>query len=219
MSELIVYAIPGSPFGRAVLWALEEKALPHRLAVLQAGEHRGEAHLARNPFGRVPVIEHDGFLLYETQAILRYLDRLRAAPALTPADARQAARMDQLMGIADWYLFQGVANVIGFQRVIVPLFLKGTPDEAAIAAAMPKAQAVYSELTRLLGDQPYMAGSALSLADILVASQVDFMDATPEGATLMSNRPTLRAWLQRMQDRPGFKATTTPQLMARVARG
>jgi len=53
----------------------------------------------------VPVLEHDGFVLYETAAILRYLDRVLPDPRLTPADARRAARMDQLMSINDWYLF------------------------------------------------------------------------------------------------------------------
>ena len=53
------------------------------------------------------MLEHNGFLLYETQAILRYLDRVLPTPALTPADPRRAARMDQVMNVTDWYLFQG----------------------------------------------------------------------------------------------------------------
>ena len=78
------------------------------------GAAKSPEHLARHPFGRVPVLEHDGFMLYETQAILRYLDRVLPQPALTPADPRRAARMDQVMNINDWYLFQGVGNVIAF---------------------------------------------------------------------------------------------------------
>ena len=73
MSEFIVHSIPGSPFGRSVLATLQEKGAPHRLAPVPSGTLQSAEHLARHPFGRVPVLEHDGFLLYETQAILRYL--------------------------------------------------------------------------------------------------------------------------------------------------
>jgi len=97
MSEFIVHSIPGSPFGRAALATLEEKGAPYRLFPVAPGTFRSPEHLARHPFGRVPVLEHDGFRLYETQAILRYLDRVLPAPALTPADPRAAARMDQAM--------------------------------------------------------------------------------------------------------------------------
>ena len=120
MSQFIVHSIPGSPYGRAVFAALEEKRVGYRLAPVPPGTLKAEPHTARHPFGRVPVLEQDGFLLYETQAILRYLDRVLTSPALTPAEPKAAGRMDQLMNICDWYLFQGVANVIGFQRVVKP---------------------------------------------------------------------------------------------------
>src|SRR6202035_4063377 len=96
MSEFIVHSIPGSPFGRAVLTTLEEKGASWRLSPVAPGTFRSPEHLARHPFGRVPVLEHNGFSLYETQAILRYLDRVLPAPALTPADPKRIARMDQV---------------------------------------------------------------------------------------------------------------------------
>src|SRR5260370_11162746 len=152
--EFIVHSIAGSPFGRAVLTTLEEKGVSYRFAPLAPGGLRSPEHLARHPFGRVPVLEHDGFLLYETQAILRYLDRVLPNPALTPADPKRAARMDQVMNVNDWYLFQGVANVIVFHRVIGPRVMGLAPDEAAIEAAMSKARAAFDELARLLGYEP-----------------------------------------------------------------
>src|SRR5450756_11634 len=138
MSEFTVHSVPGSPFGRAVLAALEEKGAAYRLAPVAPGTMRAPEHLARHPFGRVPVLEHNGFSLYESQAILRYLDRVLPTPALTPADPRAAARMDQAMNVNDWYLFQGVANVIAFHRVVRPRLMGLAPDEAAIEAAMPQ---------------------------------------------------------------------------------
>src|SRR5436190_22777849 len=117
MSEFIVHSIPGSPFGRAVLTTLEEKGASYRFSPVALGTLRSPEHLARHPFGRVPVLEHDGFMLYETQAVLRYLDRLVPQPALTPADPKRAARMDQVMNVNDWYLFHRVRNVMVVQRV------------------------------------------------------------------------------------------------------
>ena len=100
MSQFIVHSIPGSPFGRSVMATLEEKHASWRLAPVVPGTMRSPVHLARHPFGRVPVLEHDGFSLYETQAILRYLDRIVPAPALSPSDAKRLARMDQVMMVA-----------------------------------------------------------------------------------------------------------------------
>ncbi len=212
MSEFIVHAIPGSPFSRSVMAALEEKGASWRLSPVAPGTMRSAEHLSRHPFGRVPVLEHDGFSLYETQAILRYLDRVLPMPALTPSDTRGLARMDQVMNINDWYLFHGVGNVIIFHRVIGPRLMGLTPDEAAIEAAIPKARTVFAELARLLGEQPFLAGDALSLADLLVAPGVSFFTATPEWAELGAPHANLVAWLSRMEARPSMKATTWEQV-------
>jgi glutathione S-transferase len=208
MSGFIVHSAPGSPFGRAVLATLEEKQVAWRLAPVALGTLRAPAHLARHPFGRIPVLEHDGFMLYETQAILRYLDRVLPTPTLTPADPRAAARMDQVMNVCDWYLFQGVNNVISFHRIVRPRLMGLAADEDAIADAMPKAHAVIVELARLLGEGPCFAGADLSLADLMVAPQVDFLAATPEWAGLGAPHRNLVAWLERMNARRCLQATT-----------
>ena len=208
MAEFIVHSIPGSPFGRAVLTTLEEKGARYSFSPLAPGGLRSPEHLARHPFGRVPVLEHDGFLLYETQAILRYLDRVLPNPALTPADPERAARMDQVMNVNDWYLFQGVANVIVFHRVIGPRVMGLAPDEAAIEAAMPKARAVFDELARLLGGQSFFTGETMTLADLLVAPHLGLFSLAPEWPALVAPHDNLVAWLARMEARPSLQATT-----------
>jgi glutathione S-transferase len=219
MSEFTVYSVPGSPFGRAALATLEEKGAAYRFSPVIPGTMRAPEHLSRHPFGRVPVLQHDGFSLYKSQAILRYLDRVLPNPALTPGDCKAAARMDQVMNVNDWYLFQGVGNVIGFQRVVKPRLMGLAPDEAAIEAAMPQAHAVFNELARLLGDQPYFAGDAVSLADLLVAPQLTFFAQTPEWSVLGAPQANLVSWLARMEARPSFQATTWERVseMAKAA--
>jgi glutathione S-transferase len=214
MSEFVVHSIPGSPFGRAVLIALEEKGAAYRLAPVAPGTTKSPEHLARHPFGRIPVLQHGDYRLFETQAILRYLDRILPEPPLTPQDPKRAGRMDQLMNISDWYLFQGVCNVIGFQRVIGPRFLGLAPDEAVIAAAMPQARAVFGELAGQLGDRAFFTGEALTLADVLIAAQLAFFSALPEWPVLTEAHPNLVAWLGRMEARPSLEATTWERVAA-----
>ena len=219
MSNFVVHSIPGSPFGRAVLATLVEKNAAFRLVAVDPRSIKSEPYLSKHPFGRVPVLEHDGFRLYETQAILRYLDRVLPAPALTPADPKAAARMDQVLGVCDWYLHQGVNNIIGFQRIVGPRLLGLPCNEAAVAEAMPRAHVVFAELSRLLGTNSYLAWPQVSLADILVASHMDFLAQTPEWAPLTAERPNLPPWLARMNARKSFQATTWERVaeMAKAA--
>jgi glutathione S-transferase len=218
MSEVIVHTVPGSPFARAVMATLEEKQVPWRLAPLAPKQLREPAHLARNPFGRMPALEHADFTLYETQAIVRYIDRVWPQPSLTPKDPRAAARMDQAMNVSDWYLFQGCGNVIGFQRVVAPKLLGLTPDETAIAAAMPQARKVFAELARLLGAKTYFGGDQLSLAEMMLVPQFDFMSQAPEWSQLTGALPNLVTWFQRVSARPSFKATTWEAVAALAAK-
>jgi glutathione S-transferase len=217
MADVIVHTVPGSPFARAVFATLEEKGVLWRLAPLQPAQLRQPPHLTRNPFGRMPAFEHGDFQLYETQAIVRYIDRVWPQPALTPADARAAARMDQAMNISDWYLFQGCGNVIGFQRVVGPRVMGLKPDEAVIAAAMPHAHRVFGELSRLLADKPYFAGEHVSLAEMMLVPQLDLLAQSPEWTLLTEGRANLEAWFQRVQARPSLQATTWECIAAAAA--
>jgi len=214
MADVIVYSIAGSPFGRAVMVALEEKRAPYRLSPVAPGTFAQEPHIKRHPFGKVPAIAHGDVALYETQPILRYIDRVFAAPALTPTDPKAAAQMDLALAVNDNYLFNGVSNVIAFQRIVGPLLMGLTPDEAVIAAVIPRAQQVFAEIARLLGDQPFFAGDALTLADVHIGPQLAMLADTPEWALLSAPHPHLVAWLVRMNARESMKATTWERVSA-----
>jgi len=216
MTDIVVYGIPGSPFLRSVLTLLEEKGAAYRLRPLAPGEHKGADYLRRHPFGRVPAIEHDGFALYETQAILRYVEDVFPEPRLIPEAPKAAARMNQIMGINDWYFFPKVAAAIVFHRIIGPVLLGTSPDEAAIAEALPMGRTCIAELERLLGDRQFLAGDALSLADILLAPQLDLFAATPEGRLMLAGT-RLEAWLARMNARPAMIATRPPEALLKAA--
>jgi len=215
MSQIVVHGVPGSPFVRTVLIGAIEKGAPWRLQPMAVSDMRGPAHYAMNPFGRIPTIEHDGFRLYESQAILRYLDQVFPDPPLTPADAQAAARMNQLMGIADWYVFPSVSSGVTFNRVVAPRL--GFPvNEAAVADALPKAKICVDALEDFLGDKPYFAGDTLTLADIMLIPGFDLFAETEEGRGQMAGTKLAR-WVSRMQARPSVQNTTWDNLTKALA--
>ena len=216
MTGITVYGIPGSPFLRSVEIALKEKDVPYHLHAMAPGEHKQPEHLARHPFGRVPAFEHDGFALYESQAIIRYLDEIFPNPPLTPGNAKQRARMNQVIGIIEWYFFPKAAAPIAFNRIIGPRLLGLPTDEAAIADAMPMARTCFAELDRLLGGQPYFGSDLVSIADIMLAAQLDLLCDTPEGAELILGT-RLETWLNRMRSRATLRATQPPATLREAA--
>ncbi len=164
----------------------------------------------------MPLLEHGDFILYETQAILRYIDAEFPEPALQPSDPRAAARMNQIVGINDWYFFPEVAAVIVFNRIIGPALLGLAPNEVAIEGAMPMARTCIVELDRLLGTQPFLAGETISIADLILAAQLDLFAETPEGESLLKGT-RLKSWLVRMNERPSMQATIPPESSSRAA--
>ena len=213
MSAFVVHGVPGSPYLRAVLLGLEEKRAPYRLAAMALGEARAAAHLARQPFGRIPAFEHGEFQLYETQAILRYLDAVLPEPSLQPAEPKARARMDQVVGVIDWYVLPSVTIGISAERTMSQAFWGRGPDEEKVAAALPKAGVCVRELERLKGGAPFLAGDQLSIADLMLAPQLDYFTMTPEGRDMLEDT-SLMGWLDTMRARDSFQATSVERLRA-----
>lgn len=196
-----LYGPAGSPYVRAARLALEEKGVAYELIPVAPGTFASPEHLARHPFARVPALEHDGFALYEVQAIVRYVDQAFPGPALQPADPRRAARMNQIMNIVDWYVFHSMTGVIAFQRLVAPRIFGTPPDEAAIAAAVPLARTCARALEDLMGEGRFLTGPGLTLADVLLAPHLDYFRQTPEGVAVLAPHARLCAWWERMAAR------------------
>jgi glutathione S-transferase len=206
MADAILHGILGSPFVRIAQLGFEEKTTPYRLEKMPFYAMRGEEHLARQPFGRIPAFEHDGFTLYETQAITRYIDEAFDGPPLQPESIRDRARMNQLVGIHDWYAFPSIGAVIAAQRVMGKTF-KVAVNEDEIAAVTPQADLSMREVDRIMGDSPYLAGDSFSLADIFFMPMMAFYEMTPEGKATLARHPRLDAWWKRVVMRPSMAKT------------
>ena len=212
MANPIVYGPAASTHVWSVRLALAEKGVTHELVEVPFGAQREEPHLSRHPFAKVPAFEHDGFALYETQAIIRYADERFAGTPLQPEDVHEWSRMNQIIGIVDAYASPSIAETILFNRVLVPRLLHGTADEAAIAAALPRARLCLSEIDRLMEDHRFLASDHISLADLMVIPVLYYFGNVPDGRAPMAEHPKLQNWVRQMETRQSFQVTKPPSI-------
>ena len=152
-----------------------------------------ERYLALNPFGRVPTLIHDGFVLYETSAITRYVDEAFGPATLQPSDPQQRARMNQIVAIADSYGYWPMVRQVFAQRVFAPAEGRSA-DETMIAEGLKKSAQVLAALEKLAAGGPFLVGDALSLADLHLGAMIAYFTAAPEGKAELGRRARLSEW-------------------------
>jgi len=191
---------PFSTFARRVRIALIEKNIPAELVEVDmvARAHRSPAYLALNPYGRVPTLEEDGFVLYESTAILEYLEATHPAPPLVPADARGRALVSMHMKLCDLQLARQTGSII-FPKRFLP---KERWDEAAMAQAKKEIDKHFAVVETQIAGKDWMVGDRYSLVEVCYTPFVEFlplMEVEPP--------PAVAAWVARMQARPSAQAT------------
>lgn len=163
-------------------------------------------YLALHPFNRVPTLVHDGFALYETGAITRYLDRTFPGPGLQPEDPKRLARMDQILGVVDAYAYWPLVRQVFVHDVMRPHM--GTAGDAAeLEKGLEAAAKVLDALEALAAADPWLTGSDISLADFHLGAMVAYFAQSPRGTELLTARPRLSTWWQRFKARPSVVAT------------
>ncbi len=206
VADPIVFGARYSTYTRSLLLALAEKSVSYRLEEVDIFLGPTPDYLARQPFGRIPALEHDGFRLYETGAMLRYVDEAFPGPALQPGDARARARMNQAMGILDSYAYRTLVWDI-YVEWSEARAGKRAPDEARIAAAAAKAETCLAALAGLMGEGPYLLGADLTLADLHALPILAYFRLTPEGVRLIDAAPAIGRWWDAMAARESVRAT------------
>jgi glutathione S-transferase len=207
MGTPIVYGAAYSVYVRAVRLTLEEKGVAYRYEEVDVFGEGGapQTHLKRHPFGKIPAFEHDGFTLYETGAITRYVDRAFPGPALQPRDVKLRARVDQALSILDSYIYSTLVWGLYVERVSKPS--RGLlTDEARIARLLPRARTCLRALEELV-DGPWLAGQEMSLADLHAAPMFAYFLLTDEAVPLMEAAPRLSTWWKVMAKRPSMERT------------
>ena len=207
MAKIMLWGFSGSTYVRTVRMVLAEKGVSDYEQVpvdVLKGEPKSEEHLTRHPFGKVPVVDVDGFRLIETPAITHYLDTVLPGPSLTPADPKDRARMDMVTSIIDSY---GYGPMIGGVAAyhLFPDFVGGKND-AVHHEALGKSRRVMAELMRIRNGSPYLAGDALSIADLYLAPVFAYIALTPHRDEFV-NLPGVGDWWEGISDRDSFRST------------
>jgi glutathione S-transferase len=217
MGEPVLFGAAYSVYTRIARLALAEKSLAYRFEEIDVFDPSGPpaSYLHRHPFGRIPAFEHNGFELYETAAIARYVDEAFPGPALQPGGPRGRARVAQLVGILDSYGYRSMVWDIYVERVRRPL-RNEISDEGKIAKAVGLAKLCLDELERFMGESLWLAGAGdgPSLADLHAAPMLAYFRAAPEGSAMLASRLRLSAWWERISQRSSMRATRSPLIDA-----
>ncbi len=194
---------------RAARLTLEERRVPYTLEEVDVfgADWNNLAALKRQPFGKIPAFDHAGFALYETTAITRYVDEAFPGPALQPTDPKRRARMNQIIGILDSYLYRSLVWGVYMH--------KPEDGDEALAAALAASRLALGELLRIMGDADFLDGGALSLADLHAYPMFCYGVMKPEGQSMLADEfPMLRSWFEQMRLRPSAMSTMFPKEVA-----
>lgn len=205
--SLVLHGYRYSVYRRIAGLALAEKGVTYeQVEVNPFAADVPAAYLAMNPFGRVPTLVHDGFVLYETAAIIRYIDRTFAGPSLQPSDPRALARMDQIIAVVDAYAYWPLVRQVFSHLVFGPRL--GRPiNQEEIARGLAAAPKVLAALEALASDEAFIVGRTLTLADLHLGAMIAYFAQADEGAALLRKQPRLAAWWRRLSARASFAAT------------
>jgi glutathione S-transferase len=202
MSPVTVFGASYSAYVRIVRLVLAELGMPYDLVEIDifSKEAVPADYRDRHPFGRIPAFEHDGFRLFETDAIVGYIVDSFDGAALLPTGIQERARMRQIMRILDNYAYPWLVWGVYVEEMERDRLGGLTREE------LERASTCLKVLSRLAADE-YMAGTQLSLADLWALPMLAYLDLAPAGHRLLQDMPKLAAWLGRMQRRPSVIAT------------
>jgi glutathione S-transferase len=215
-TPLELFWISGSPFAWRVMLTLEAKQIPYTPRLLQAsqGEHKKPDFLALNPRGKVPTMREGDFVLYESIAIMQYLEGKYPARPMFGRTALETAAIWRAVSEFSSYV------QLPLDRVYRPL-LTGKSQEMAtdMHAALPEVHAELEKLEASLAQGSWLAGTDITAADttaypflkLLVraggkgeASHFDL------GLPLSDRYPRLAAWMEHVERLPGYERTYPP---------
>ncbi|KAK0469403.1 glutathione S-transferase [Desarmillaria tabescens] len=203
---LELYGSPYSTCTKRVAAVLHEKKVPFEFCLvnLATGEHKTPSYLEKHPFGVVPYIDDDGFILYESRAISRYiaLKYESQGTKLIPTDDLKKIALFEQAASVEQSSFDPYVTTVGMEKIIKPR-LKGIPaNEAAVEDALTSLSAKLDAYDVILSKQKYLAGDDVTLADLfhipwgvlLVVAGSDIMESKPNVARWWKDITSRLSW-------------------------
>jgi glutathione S-transferase len=207
----------GSPYSWRALLALEYKQLPYVSHVVQFAkqEHKSAQMLRMNPRGRVPVLRDGDYVVYESLAILEYLDRKYPQPPLFGSTAEEAGTITRVICEYQSYAEEHI------QKIIYAILFQGVEGrQEEIERAMNVVAAEARTIEQRLSNSSWLVGEAFSAADIIIFPGIQMLlralerrEAQELRARLLpldANFPAIAAWIRRIEALPGYERTYPP---------
>jgi glutathione S-transferase len=183
-------------------WALEEAGLPYRTRLLKQGDQDAPEYRALQPFGQVPIFEDDGFVLFESGAIVLHIGE--RSEALLPMDPAARARATQWLIAALNSIEPFLMNV-----ALIDLFYKNEEwAKLRRPGAVNFAQRRLSALSKTLGDKPYLDGNRFTAGDLMMTTVLRIL----KHSDIVTSDKRLAAYIERCTARPAFKRALDAQL-------
>jgi glutathione S-transferase len=199
-----LYQLPFSPACQKVVAVAHEVGMHLELAAVEIfkGEARSPAMLAKNPNGKLPILEDGDFVLWESTAMLAYIATKAGRTDLAPTTPRERADVDR------WTSWEGAhfgpaIRKVAFERIVKKLAGLGAPDEAAVKAGIEEFAVRARVLEESLGTKEYLCGR-LTIADFALAP---YAALTANCGLDFDPYPKAKAWLGRMIARDSMKKT------------
>lgn len=185
-----------------VVATAEELGLEYKFVTvdLGTGENLKPEHLARHPLGKVPVLDHDGHVVFESAAICRYLANVNGK-RLYSDDPKQASRIDQVMDTMSIHIGRWL-SVYFWEEVICPMFFSRPADAKAIADAKGWLDKQLPYIETVLSENAFLCGNDISIADTFAFASFQIKDST---SVDLSPYPNILRWYDAMKARPAIK--------------
>jgi len=183
-------------------WALEEAGLPYRTRLLDQGDQDTLDYRALQPFGQVPVLEEDGFVLFESGAIVLYVGA--RSQTLLPNDAHARARAAQ-------WLIAALNSIEPFVMDVARIDIFHADQEWAKLrrpGAVEFAQRRLAGLSKSLGDKPYLDGERFTAGDLMMTTVLRILKHTD----IVTSDKRLAAYIERCTARPAFRRAFDAQI-------
>ena len=193
-------------YTRTARLVLLSKQVEHRTIEVDPFAELSEAYLRLHPFGRVPVLTHGAFSLFETSAITRYVDRAFEGLSLQPEGAAASARMDQVIAVVDAYAYWPMVRQVSSHAFFRPFFGEQSSREE-VDAGLEASGKILSFLDDVAEEGEVLTGRDITLADCHLAPMMDCFVRAEEGKAALSAHSALRRWWDQVSVLDVLKAT------------
>lgn len=202
-ATVVLLGDPRSTYVRTARMGLAEKGVQYTLQAV--GPHTPEI-LAVHPFGRVPAFRDGRLALFETSAILRYVDEAFQGTSLVPGTVRDRARCEQWVSAINAYYYDLMIRRYVLQYIF-PKGADGKPDRGVIDAAVKELPEKLAVLDGAYGGRDVLAGKAISMADLFLAPILYYVEQFPEGKELLPKFANVARAQAAIRARPSFRET------------